>query len=60
MFITSSMLLILTVLVTVQGYEPFVSPNIIHQLHIFVVVLALVHVVYSCLTMLLAFTKVIP
>lgn len=41
-----------------EGYEPFVSPNIIHQLHIFVVVLALVHVVYSCLTMLLAFTKV--
>ncbi|XP_024373337.1 MLO-like protein 14 [Physcomitrium patens] len=40
------------------GYEPFVSPATLHQLHIFILVLALVHVAYSCLTMLLALIKV--
>ncbi|XP_024366302.1 MLO-like protein 14 isoform X2 [Physcomitrium patens] len=41
-----------------QGYEPFISPNTLHQLHIFIFVLALVHVIYSCLTMVLALIKV--
>nr|PNR26995.1 hypothetical protein PHYPA_030476 [Physcomitrium patens] len=40
------------------GYEPFISPNTLHQLHIFIFVLALVHVIYSCLTMVLALIKV--
>jgi mlo protein len=43
---------------SVQGYEPFISTDTIHQLHIFVVVLALVHVVCSCLTMLCALFRV--
>ncbi|KAG0618519.1 hypothetical protein M758_4G070600 [Ceratodon purpureus] len=41
-----------------EGQEPFVSLNTLHQLHIFIFVLAGVHVTYSCLTMLLALTKV--
>lgn len=41
-----------------QGYEPFISASTIHQLHIFIVVLALVHVVYSCLTLGLALSRV--
>lgn len=40
------------------GYEPFISAETIHQLHIFIVVMALVHVVCSCLTLLLALAKV--
>ncbi|KAG0618518.1 hypothetical protein M758_4G070500 [Ceratodon purpureus] len=41
-----------------EGYEPFASPETLHQLHTFIIVLALFHVVFSCLTMLLALIKV--
>lgn len=41
-----------------QGYEPFASPETLHELHIFIIVLALFHVVFSCITMLLALIKV--
>lgn len=41
-----------------EGYEPFVSYYILHQLHIFIFVLAASHVVYSCLTVVLALYKV--
>lgn len=41
-----------------QGHEPFVSINTLHQLHILIFILAGVHVVYSCLTMVLSLTKV--
>ncbi|KAG0504462.1 hypothetical protein KC19_N030600 [Ceratodon purpureus] len=40
------------------GMEPFISANGLHQLHIFIFILAAVHVVYSCITMLLALMKV--
>lgn len=39
-------------------FEPFVSKHSLHQLHIFIFVLAGVHVVYSRLTMALALSKV--
>ncbi|KAG6554258.1 hypothetical protein Mapa_004174 [Marchantia paleacea] len=38
----------------VQGKVPLMSIESIHQLHIFIFVMALVHVFYSCLTMILA------
>jgi mlo protein len=41
-----------------QGQEPFVTVDSLDQLHIFIFVMAVVHVVYSCLTMLLAMVKV--
>jgi mlo protein len=41
-----------------QGEEPFVTVDSLDQLHIFIFVMAVVHVVYSCLTMLLAMVKV--
>lgn len=41
-----------------DGYEPFVSTNTLHQLHILIFILAGVHVAYSCLTMVLSLTKV--
>lgn len=39
-------------------YEPFLSSHGLHQLHIFIFVLAGAHVVYSCVTMVLALAKV--
>lgn len=41
-----------------QGYEPFVSYEGLEQLHRFIFVMAVTHVSYSCLTMLLAIVKV--
>lgn len=42
----------------VQGYEPFVSYQGLEQLHRFIFVMAITHISYSCLTMLLAIVKV--
>ncbi|KAK8643830.1 hypothetical protein V6N13_013107 [Hibiscus sabdariffa] len=41
-----------------KGYEPFVSYEGLEQLHRFIFVMAITHVSYSCLTMLLAIVKV--
>ncbi|CAM0901763.1 unnamed protein product [Alopecurus aequalis] len=41
-----------------KGYESFVSHEGLEQLHRFIFVMALTHVTYSCLTMLLAIIKV--
>ncbi|KAJ0102958.1 hypothetical protein Patl1_04611 [Pistacia atlantica] len=41
-----------------NGYEPFVSYEGLEQLHRFIFVMAVTHVSYSCLTMLLAIVKV--
>lgn len=41
-----------------QGYEPFVSYQGLEQLHRFIFVMAITHISYSCLTMLLAIVKV--
>lgn len=41
-----------------QGREPFVSYEGLEQLHKFIFVMAITHVAYSCLTMLLAIVKV--
>ncbi|KAH7860662.1 hypothetical protein Vadar_016476 [Vaccinium darrowii] len=41
-----------------SGYEPFVSYQGLEQLHRFIFVMALTHVSYSCLTMLLAIVKI--
>lgn len=43
---------------TVQGHEPFVSYEGLEQLHRFIFVMAVTHISYSCLTMLLAIVKV--
>jgi hypothetical protein len=43
----------------VQGYESFVSHEGLEQLHRFIFVMAVTHVAYSCLTMLLAILKVL-
>ncbi|EXB76298.1 MLO-like protein 11 [Morus notabilis] len=40
------------------GHEPFVSSEGLEQLHRFIFVMAVTHVSYSCLTMLLAIVKV--
>ena len=42
-----------------QGYEPFVSYEGLEQLHRFIFIMAVTHVSYSCLTMLLAIVKVL-
>ena len=42
-----------------QGYESFVSHEGLEQLHRFIFVMAVTHVTYSCLTMLLAILKVL-
>lgn len=44
--------------VIVQGHEPFVSYEGLEQLHRFIFVMAVTHISYSCLTMLLAIVKV--
>ncbi|GMP65753.1 hypothetical protein CsSME_00026421 [Camellia sinensis var. sinensis] len=41
-----------------EGHEPFVSYQGLEQLHRFIFVMAVTHVSYSCLTMLLAIVKV--
>lgn len=41
-----------------QDYEPFVSYEGLEQLHRFIFVMAITHISYSCLTMLLAVVKV--
>jgi mlo protein len=41
-----------------KDYEPFVSYEGLEQLHRFIFVMAITHVSYSCLTMLLAVVKV--
>ncbi|PRQ31339.1 hypothetical protein RchiOBHm_Chr5g0034381 [Rosa chinensis] len=41
-----------------EGYEPFVSYQGLEQLHRFIFVMAITHVSYSCLTMLLAIVKI--
>ncbi|KAL9298127.1 hypothetical protein ACSQ67_024023 [Phaseolus vulgaris] len=40
-----------------HGYEPFVSYEGLEQLHRFIFVMAVTHISYSCLTMLLAIVK---
>ncbi|KAG5254999.1 MLO protein [Salix suchowensis] len=41
-----------------DGYEPFVSYQGLEQLHRFIFVMAITHISYSCLTMLLAIVKI--
>ncbi|KAL9668261.1 hypothetical protein QQ045_002640 [Rhodiola kirilowii] len=41
-----------------EGHEPFVSYEGLEQLHRFIFIMAVTHVSYSCLTMLLAIVKV--
>ncbi|KAA8523878.1 hypothetical protein F0562_010301 [Nyssa sinensis] len=41
-----------------EGHEPFVSYGGLEQLHRFIFVMAITHVSYSCLTMLLAIVKI--
>ncbi|GMP52898.1 hypothetical protein CsSME_00018556 [Camellia sinensis var. sinensis] len=41
-----------------EGHEPFVSSQGLEQLHRFIFVMAITHVSYSCLTMLLAIVKI--
>ncbi|KAK0599031.1 hypothetical protein LWI29_001752 [Acer saccharum] len=41
-----------------EGHEPFVSYEGLEQLHRFIFVMAVTHVSYSCLTMLLAVVKI--
>ncbi|KAL6844342.1 hypothetical protein ACP4OV_026015 [Aristida adscensionis] len=41
-----------------EGYESFVSHQGLEQLHRFIFVMAVTHVTYSCLTMLLAILKI--
>lgn len=41
-----------------EGHEPFVSYEGLEQLHRFIFVMAITHVSYSCLTMLLAIVKI--
>ncbi|XP_050215410.1 MLO-like protein 11 [Mercurialis annua] len=41
-----------------EGHEPFVSREGLEQLHRFIFVMAVTHISYSCLTMLLAIVKI--
>ncbi|KAJ6332931.1 hypothetical protein OIU77_008895 [Salix suchowensis] len=41
-----------------KGYEPFVSYQVLERLHRFIFVMAITHICYSCLTMLLAIVKI--
>ncbi len=41
-----------------QGYVQAISKESLHQLHIFIFVLAVIHVVYSCLTILVGLAQV--
>ncbi|KAL3688842.1 hypothetical protein R1sor_015151 [Riccia sorocarpa] len=40
------------------GHVPVLSTESLHQLHIFIFVMAVVHVFYSCFTMLFGFTQI--
>jgi hypothetical protein len=53
-------LLLLLVNYPLQGKVSLISTNGVHQLHIFIFVLAVFHVVYSVATMALARLKVSP
>lgn len=44
--------------VVVQGYVPLISLNALHQVHIFIFFLAVFHVIYSAITMMLGRAKV--
>jgi len=46
------------ILIGVQGHEPFVSYEGLEQLHRFLFVLGITHVLYSCLAVGLAMSKV--
>ncbi|CAI7820598.1 unnamed protein product, partial [Closterium sp. NIES-54] len=37
-----------------SGQEPFMSPSGVHQLHLFIFFLALGHILYSCITIIIA------
>ncbi|XP_057451359.1 MLO-like protein 11 isoform X1 [Lotus japonicus] len=41
-----------------KGYEPFLSYEGLEQLHRFIFIMAITHISYSCLTMLLAIVKI--
>ncbi|XP_019091400.1 PREDICTED: MLO-like protein 11 [Camelina sativa] len=41
-----------------EGHEPFVSYEGLEQLHRFIFIMAVTHVTYSCLTMILAIVKI--
>lgn len=41
-----------------QGYVPMISVNALHQIHIFIFFLAVFHVFYSAITMMLGRLKV--
>ncbi|XP_022981289.1 MLO-like protein 11 [Cucurbita maxima] len=41
-----------------EGHEPFVSYEGLEQLHRFIFIMAVTHIFYSCLTMLLAIVKI--
>ncbi|XP_010520910.1 PREDICTED: MLO-like protein 11 [Tarenaya hassleriana] len=41
-----------------EGHEPFVSYEGLEQLHRFIFIMAITHIAYSCLTMLLAIVKI--
>lgn len=41
-----------------QGYVPLISLNALHQVHIFIFFLAVFHVIYSAITMMLGRAKV--
>ncbi|KAE8731755.1 MLO-like protein 11 [Hibiscus syriacus] len=43
---------------SVKGHEPFVSHEGLEQLHRFIFLMAITHLAYSCLTMLLAIVKI--
>ncbi|GLT34781.1 hypothetical protein SLA2020_092770 [Shorea laevis] len=45
-------------LLMVPGHEPFVSYEVLEQLHCFIFAMAVTHISYSCLTMLLAIVKI--
>ncbi|CAI5954707.1 unnamed protein product [Closterium sp. NIES-65] len=41
-----------------SGQEPFMSPSGVHQLHLFIFFLALGHILYSCITIIIAHRRV--
>jgi hypothetical protein len=41
-----------------QGYVPVISVEGLHQLHLFIFVLAVIHVLYSCFTVLVGLAQV--
>ncbi|CAI5489565.1 unnamed protein product [Closterium sp. Naga37s-1] len=41
-----------------MGQEPFMSPSGVHQLHLFIFFLALGHILYSCITIIIAHRRV--